>query len=63
MWSGEEFVWEAIQPKHYRYQPNAILEAKDRTRAGRNLFAAAGCIRCHDAGAKDATKKWHARTV
>ncbi|MEM1296804.1 MAG: hypothetical protein AAGH89_15675, partial [Verrucomicrobiota bacterium] len=49
LWSGEEFVWEAVHPNAFRYLPNALLEAKDKTRNGRNLFAAVGCIRCHDA--------------
>ncbi len=46
-WSGEEFVWEPVPAKAFRHISNAVLEGKERTRAGRNLFAAAQCIRCH----------------
>lgn len=57
MWSGEEFVWEAVQPKAFRYLPNDLLEAKDKTRYGRNLFAAASCIRCHEATSNQVSQK------
>lgn len=48
LWSGTDFVWEPIPPTSYRHLPNAVVEAKDKTRHGRDLFAAVGCIRCHD---------------
>lgn len=48
-WSGSEFVWEPVPPTAYRHLPNAVLEAKEKTRHGRDLFASVGCIRCHEA--------------
>ncbi len=47
IWSGSDFVWESVRPSQFRYLPNDLLEAKDKTRHGRNLFAAKNCIRCH----------------
>ena len=47
LWSGENFVWEPVPPSAYRYSTNSMLGAKDKARVGRNLFAAAQCIKCH----------------
>jgi len=49
LWSGRAFVWEPVPPESFRHLPNALIEAKDKTRRGRNLFAAVGCIQCHEA--------------
>ena len=49
LWSGETFVWEPVRPSAFRHLPNDLVEAKAKTRDGRNLFAAVGCIRCHQA--------------
>ena len=57
LWSGEDFVWESVPPKQFRYLPNDLLEAKDKTRHGRNLFAAAQCVRCHESEAKHFSEK------
>ncbi|MDF1812192.1 MAG: c-type cytochrome [Verrucomicrobiales bacterium] len=57
MWSGTEFTWESVRPDAFRYLPNALLEAKNKTRRGRNLFAAVGCIRCHSATTKLVSQK------
>ena len=47
LWSGSDFVWEPVKPSAYRYTANPMLGKKDKARAGRNLFAAAHCIKCH----------------
>lgn len=47
LWSGEQFIREPVPPKAFRHLPNALVDAKDKTRQGRNLFARVGCIRCH----------------
>ncbi|MDA7882059.1 hypothetical protein N9A94_07105 [Akkermansiaceae bacterium] len=47
--SGSDFVWEPVKPTAYRYSSNSMLAAKDKARAGRNLFAAAQCVKCHTA--------------
>ncbi|MEN8782801.1 MAG: hypothetical protein ABF379_00415, partial [Akkermansiaceae bacterium] len=49
LWSGSDFVWEPIKPSAYRYAANSMLGKKDKARAGRNLFAAANCVKCHTA--------------
>ncbi len=48
LWSGSGFVWEPVKPSAYRYRSNSMLAAKDKARAGRDLFAAVGCARCHE---------------
>ena len=48
LWSGTEFVWEPVKPSAYRYRSNSMLAAKDKARRGRDLFASAGCARCHE---------------
>ena len=55
LWSGTDFVWEPVRPSQFRYLPNDLLEAKDKTRHGRNLFAAKGCLRCHEPDKRLAT--------
>lgn len=57
LWSGTDFVWEPIPPTAYRHLSNAVVEAKDKTRHGRDLFASVGCIRCHDPGKSVDPKK------
>jgi len=47
LWSGQEFVWEPVRPEAFRHLPNAVVEAKETIRRGRDLFAAVGCLRCH----------------
>jgi mono/diheme cytochrome c family protein len=47
-WSGENFVWEPVRPSAFRHLPSDWLEARNRRRLGRNLFASVGCIRCHE---------------
>jgi mono/diheme cytochrome c family protein len=47
-WSGADFVWEPVKPSAYRYRSNSMLAAKDKARRGRDLFASAGCARCHE---------------
>ena len=47
LWSGSDFVWEPVKPAAFRYISNSILAAKDKARKGRNLFAAANCVKCH----------------
>mgnify|MGYP003641018868 CR=1 FL=1 len=47
-WSGKDFFWESVRLSAFRYLPNDLLEAKDKTRRGRNLFASVGCIQCHE---------------
>lgn len=47
LWSGSNFVWEPVKPSAYRYTANPMLEKKDKARLGRNLFAAAHCVKCH----------------
>ncbi|MGJ8696902.1 MAG: DUF6797 domain-containing protein [Verrucomicrobiaceae bacterium] len=49
LWSGSDFVWEPVKPSAYRYRATPVLAAKDKARAGRDLFAAVGCARCHEA--------------
>jgi mono/diheme cytochrome c family protein len=49
LWSGSDFVWEPVKPSAYRYSANSMLGKKDKARAGRNLFAAANCVKCHTA--------------
>lgn len=49
LWSGSDFVWEPVKPSAYRYTSNSMLAAKDKARKGRNLFAAANCVKCHAA--------------
>ncbi|MDB4687184.1 hypothetical protein OAE92_00190 [Akkermansiaceae bacterium] len=49
LWSGSEFVWEPVKPSAYRYSSNSMLATKDKARSGRNLFAAAQCVKCHTA--------------
>jgi len=49
LWSGDDFVWEAVNPSAYRYSPNSMLSVKDKARQGRDLFAAAQCVKCHTA--------------
>lgn len=49
LWSGSAFVWEPVKPSAYRHTANSMLGKKDKARAGRNLFAAANCIKCHTA--------------
>ncbi|MEX2578284.1 MAG: hypothetical protein WD342_04435 [Verrucomicrobiales bacterium] len=53
LWSGEQFVWEPVSPEAFRHPANALVEAKDKTRRGRDLFAAVGCIRCHEPDRKE----------
>lgn len=48
LWSGSNFVWEPVKPSAYRYTANSMLGKKDKARSGRNLFAAAHCIKCHE---------------
>jgi mono/diheme cytochrome c family protein len=48
LWSGSDFVWEPVSPSAYRHTSNSMLAAKDKARKGRNLFAAANCVKCHD---------------
>lgn len=49
LWSGKDFVWEPVRPSAFRHLPNAVVEAKNKTREGRNLFASVSCVRCHEA--------------
>ncbi|MDA7504858.1 hypothetical protein OAG38_02585 [Akkermansiaceae bacterium] len=49
LWSGLDFVWEPVKPSAYRYAANSMLGKKDKARTGRNLFAAANCVKCHTA--------------
>lgn len=53
LWSGNDFVWEPVRPSQFRYLPNDILDAKDKTRHGRDLFASKNCIACHAPGKGD----------
>mgnify|MGYP003634949718 CR=1 FL=1 len=48
LWSGQDFYWESVRPSAFRHLPNDLLEAKAKTRVGRDLFASVGCIRCHE---------------
>ena len=48
LWSGSDFVWEPVRPSAFRHLPNAVIEAKNKIREGRDLFASVGCIRCHE---------------
>lgn len=47
LWSGTDVIWEPVRPSAFRHLSNAVLEAKDKIRDGRDLFAAIRCIECH----------------
>ena len=48
LWSGEGFHWEPVPAKAFLTVSNDLIEKYARTREGRNLFAAARCIQCHE---------------
>lgn len=48
LWSGEAFHWEPVPAKAFLTVSNDLIEKYARTREGRNLFAAARCIQCHE---------------
>ncbi len=52
LWSGGDFIWEPVKPSSFRYLPDDLLEAKDKTRHGRELFASKNCTTCHTADKK-----------
>lgn len=47
MWSSPNFRPEPVPASAFRFIPSAEMEAWTKARAGRELFAAAQCIRCH----------------
>ncbi|MEM1442036.1 MAG: DUF6797 domain-containing protein [Verrucomicrobiota bacterium] len=47
LWSGSDFIWEPVGPDAFRHLPNDLLESKDKTRHGRELFASKNCATCH----------------
>ncbi|MEM6278701.1 MAG: c-type cytochrome, partial [Verrucomicrobiota bacterium] len=49
LWRGNDFIWEPVSPNAFRHLPNDLLEAKEKTRHGRELFAAKNCTSCHTA--------------
>jgi mono/diheme cytochrome c family protein len=49
MWSSALFRPEPVPAAAFRYIPNAELDLWGKVRAGRQLFAAAQCVRCHQA--------------
>jgi len=53
LWSGNDFVWETVRPSAFRYLSSDLLEGKDKTRHGRNLFASNNCIACHKPSNKE----------
>ncbi|MDF1825550.1 MAG: c-type cytochrome [Verrucomicrobiales bacterium] len=52
LWSGNDFIWEPVKPSSFRYLPNDLLDAKNKTRHGRHLFASKNCASCHTADKK-----------
>jgi mono/diheme cytochrome c family protein len=52
LWSGQDFVWEPVSPSAYRHHPDSTLAVKQKARNGRQLFASAGCVRCHQGDQK-----------
>ena len=49
LWSGKDFIWEPVKPSAFRHLPDDLLEAKAKTRHGRELFASRNCTSCHNA--------------
>ncbi len=47
MWSSPQFRTEPVPASAFRALPGAEVESWGKVRAGRELFAAAQCIRCH----------------
>jgi mono/diheme cytochrome c family protein len=47
MWSSPQFRPEPVPASAFRFIPSAEMDAWTKARAGRELFAAAQCIRCH----------------
>lgn len=47
MWSSPQFRTEPVPAAAFRFLPGAELESWTKVRAGRELFAAAQCIKCH----------------
>ena len=47
MWSSPQFRTEPVPASAFRVLPGAEVEAWSKVRAGRDVFAAAQCIRCH----------------
>ncbi len=48
LWSGENFVWEPVPDEAFLTVSNDLIEKYARRRDGRELFAAARCIQCHE---------------
>ena len=55
LWNGNDFVWESVRPSAFRYLSSDLLESKDKTRHGRDLFASNHCIACHKPSKKEVT--------
>ncbi len=49
LWSSPQFAAEPVPASAFRFIPSAEMESWGKVRAGRQLFAAAQCIRCHQA--------------
>ncbi len=47
MWSGTQFRTEAVPAAAFRYIPGTEMESWSKVRAGREVFAAAMCVKCH----------------
>jgi mono/diheme cytochrome c family protein len=47
MWSSPQFRTEPVPASAFRVLPGAEVESWAKVRAGREIFAAAQCIRCH----------------
>ncbi len=47
MWSGAQFRTEPVPASAFRFIPGAEMEAWSKVRAGREVFTAAMCVKCH----------------
>lgn len=47
LWSSPSFRWEPVPAAAFRHLPGTEMQAWSRARAGREVLAAAQCVRCH----------------